>query len=148
MKKYRFTFDPWGLFLFLLIMLPNFIWFVLPAPNDILRGKSATPVLDSAASICQVLIAAALCGIVNRERGPLRLSPLIFSAGSCVLFYYAGWALYYMAFTGPAVISLLTLPPCLALMFFAIDRRNLPAVFLIACFTLCHLIYAVVNFIL
>ena len=27
LKQYRFGFDPWGLLLFLLVMLPNFIWF-------------------------------------------------------------------------------------------------------------------------
>lgn len=148
MKKYRLGFDPWGLLLFLLIMLPNLIWFAVPAPNDILRGESATPVLDSAASVCQVLMVAALCGSVSGKRGPLHPSPLIFSAVCCVLLYYAGWALYYMALAGPPVIGLLTLPPCLAFMFFPMDRRNFPAVFLTICFAICHLICAAVNFIL
>ncbi|MDY6327685.1 MAG: hypothetical protein SPL47_10310 [Bacteroidales bacterium] len=26
LQNYRFGFDPWGLILFLLVMLPNFIW--------------------------------------------------------------------------------------------------------------------------
>lgn len=33
--KYRFGFDFWGLILFLLVMVPNFIWFAVPAPNDV-----------------------------------------------------------------------------------------------------------------
>lgn len=28
-SRYRFGFDFWGLLLFLLVMLPNFIWFTL-----------------------------------------------------------------------------------------------------------------------
>ena len=93
-------------------------------------------------------MAAALCLLVNRERGPLRLTPLIFAAGGCVLLYYAGWAWYYMAFTGPPVIVLLTLPPCLAFAFFTIDRRNFVAVLAVSAFTLCHLTSAAVHFIL
>jgi hypothetical protein len=27
LNQYRFGLDPWGLILFLLVMLPNFIWF-------------------------------------------------------------------------------------------------------------------------
>ncbi len=36
-KEYKLGFDRYGLLLFLLIMLPNFIWFAVPAPNDALR---------------------------------------------------------------------------------------------------------------
>lgn len=41
-KKYRIGFDIWGLIIFIIIMVPNFIWFVVPAPNDIFRGESIT----------------------------------------------------------------------------------------------------------
>ena len=71
MKKYRFGFEPWGLLLFLVVMLPNLIWFAVPAPNDILREGPAGGFVDSAASVFQILMAAALCLLVNRERGPL-----------------------------------------------------------------------------
>lgn len=54
-SHYRFGFDPWGLLLFLLVMLPNFIWFAVPAPNDILRTDSVTPVVDAVGSVFQVL---------------------------------------------------------------------------------------------
>jgi hypothetical protein len=46
LKPYRFGFDIWGLLLFLLVMLPNFIWFAVPAPNDVLRAESVTPITD------------------------------------------------------------------------------------------------------
>ena len=54
LNQYRFGFDPWGLLLFLLVMLPNFIWFAVPAPNDILRADSVTPVVDAIGSVFQV----------------------------------------------------------------------------------------------
>ncbi len=148
MKKYKFAFDPWGLLLFLLIMLPNFFWFAVPAANDVLRRESVTPVLDAAASVCQVLFAAALCAVVNKERERLRLTPLIWASLFCGGLYAAGWAFYYAGSAGPPVIALLTLPPCLCFLFFALDRKNGIAAIPIAVFTICHVIYGVINFII
>ena len=37
MKKYRFGFDPAGLTIFLLIMLPNIIWFALACGFTVCR---------------------------------------------------------------------------------------------------------------
>jgi hypothetical protein len=38
MKNIKFNI--YGLLLFIFIMIPNFIWFVVKAPNDILRSES------------------------------------------------------------------------------------------------------------
>ena len=47
LQKYKLSFDIWGLLLFLIIMIPNFIWFAVPAPNDILRANSITETVDT-----------------------------------------------------------------------------------------------------
>ena len=47
-----------------------------------------------------------------------------------------------------AVILGLTVFPCLAFMLFAVDRKNMIAVVPISIFSICHLIYGVVNFII
>ncbi len=147
LKQYRFGFDPWGLLLFLLVMLPNFIWFAVPAPNDILRADSVTPVVDAIGSAFQVLTVACLCLVIHKSSSKLRFSPLIITAIVCVAIYYIGWALYYTANVSPIVILLLTLPPCLAFLLFAIDRKNLPAILFATVFTVCHLTFSVVNFV-
>lgn len=41
-KNFKLGFDIGGLLLFGVIMIPNFIWFIVPAPNDILRTESVT----------------------------------------------------------------------------------------------------------
>ena len=72
-KNYRLGFDLWGLGLFLLIMIPNFLWFAFPAPNDVLRGESITPLADSLAQLFQVIMAAALCTLGNvTQDSPMR----------------------------------------------------------------------------
>ena len=65
LKNYKLCFDLRGLALFLVIMLPNFVWFALPAPNDVLRCASVTPTVDFAAQVFQITIVAALCAVVN-----------------------------------------------------------------------------------
>ena len=52
-KKYKFGFDFWGLLIFLVIMIPNFIWFVVPAPDDVLRLDSVTPIIDKIGRIIE-----------------------------------------------------------------------------------------------
>ena len=146
--RYRFGFDVWGLLLFLLVMLPNFIWFAVPAPNDVLRADSVTPVVDVIASICQVLTVACLCFLINEERSRLRFSPLVIAAVVCVSVYYLGWALYYSGIANSWIILLLTIPPCLSFILFAADRKNLPAVLFAMVFAVCHCIFGVANFII
>lgn len=147
LKPYRFGFDIWGLLLFLLVMLPNFIWFAVLAPNDELRAESVTPLADTIASVCQVLMIACLCFVINGRRSKLRFSPLVIATIACIVVYYAGWLLYYNGVATPWVILLLTLPPCLAFIFFTIDRKNLPAILFATIFAVCHLIFADVNYI-
>lgn len=148
LKKYKLSFDIWGLLLFLIIMIPNFIWFSVPAPNDVLRANSVTKVVDTIASICQVLMVIALCIFVNRSSCKFRITPLMIVVIICVLLYFASWIGYYLGIVNAVIILGLTVPPCLAFMFFAIDRRNMIAVVPISIFLFCHLIYGIVNFII
>ena len=148
LQQYRFGFDFWGLLLFLLVMLPNFIWFAVPAPNDVLRTESVTPVVDVMASICQVLTVACLCFLINEKRDKLRFSPLVIAAAVCVAVYYLGWVLYYSGIANSWIILLMTLPPCLAFILFAADRKNLPAVLFASVFAVGHAMFALVNFLL
>lgn len=148
MKNYKLGFDVWGLLLFLIIMLPNFVWFAVPAPNDVLRADSVTEAFDIIASICQVLLVAALCIIINKNSKKISISPLIISTIICCLLYFACWIFYYIGITNAIVILGLTVPPCLAFLFFSLDRKNMLAVIPISIFTVCHLIYGIVNFII
>ena len=130
-----------------MVMLPNFIWFAVPAPNDVLRTESATPIIDAIASVCQVLTVACLCFVINKERGKLRFSLLVIATMVCVIVYYIGWLLYYTGIVNVWVILLLTISPCMAFILFAADRKNLPAVVFATAFAVCHLIFAIVNYI-
>ena len=147
-KCYRFGFDPWGLGLFLLIMLPNLAWFALPAPNDILRAESAAPLLDGLGQCLQIIMVAALCLLVNVSRDrPIKRG---FAAGAalCATLYFAGWAGYYAGTASAGVILTLCLAPCGAFLLFSLARGNAPALLAAAGFTLCHLGSTIITFIL
>ena len=143
MKQYKFGLDSPSFVLFLLIMLPHFIWFAIPAPNDVLRTASSSAVLDILSSICQVLMVAALCLLVNRERERLRPTPLVVSAGACCLLYFVSWAVYYAGIVNAPVILGLTLLPCGAFLLFAVDRRNMIAAVFASLFTLLHFVHGI-----
>ncbi len=108
LKEYKLSFNIYGLLLFLIIMIPNFIWFAVPAPNDVLRADSVTGGIDTIASVCQVL--------------------MIIAVMICCLLYFASWVGYYAGIVNMGVILGLTVSPCLAFLFFAIDRKNMIAV--------------------
>lgn len=149
LKKYRIGFEIWGLVLFFLIMLPNFVWFVVPAPNDILRNKSITSELDMIASICQILMVLAICVIVNRDSKKLKIkNPSIILVILCCIFYFITWALYYYGMVNTVIILSLCIFPCLAFLLYEMDRKNGIAVIPTIIFTICHITYGIVNFIL
>ncbi len=143
-KKYKIGFDIWGLLLFLIIMIPNIIWFAVPAPNDILRVNSITKAVDTVGSVCQVLMIILLCILIHKERNKTKL-PLITAVVISCLLYFVSWVFYYLGITNVFVILGLTIPPCLAFLFFAIARKNMIAIIPISVFAICHLIYATEN---
>lgn len=148
LKKYKLSFEIWGLLLFLIIMTPNFIWFAIPAPNDVLRGKSITETIDTVAAVCQILMIAALCIFKNKKCGRRCATNFIIIVVICCLLYFFCWIVYYNGIVNAIVILGLTVSPCFAFLFFAMDRKNGIAFILISIFTICHLIYGVANFII
>lgn len=148
LRNYKLGFDPWGLALFLVIMLPNFIWFALPAPNDVLRGESITPLVDAIAQVFQILMTAALCAVVNVTRDKPMRRRYLAGAVTCAALYFAGWASYYTGIVNPAVILTLCLAPCGTFLSFALGRKNIAALVSAGGFAVCHMIFAVVNFLI
>ena len=147
-KNYRFGFDIWGLLLFLAIMCPNFIWFAVPAPNDILRSESVTQTVDMAAQISQVIMVASLCVLINiSHRKPMNRKFSVAVAMFCAL-YFLGWIFYYTGAVNGVVILDLCAAPCMAFLLFSGARKNMVALVFAGIFMVCHLIYGMVNYIL
>ena len=146
-RKYKIGFDILGLLLFLIIMIPNFIWFAVPTSNDILRNESITPVIDMFASIFQVIMVIALCIIKNKHcQKPMKkiwFKLIIVS----IIIYFAGWIVYYIGIVNALVILDLCIAPCVAFMLLSIARKNIFAFILSIMFMICHALYGIINFI-
>lgn len=142
-KKYRPRFEPWAFALFVLIMLPNIIWFAqLGEPLAVLLAQDLMPAVDAIASVARVLMIACLCFLKNTDAPPIRPRALTCACALCVLAYYAMWRLYSWN-AGPCFNSVsiewgLCIFPCAAFILFSLDRKNLPALAFALVFTVCH----------
>ncbi len=148
LKKYTMGFEGWAVALFAAIMLPNILWAYIPAPNDVLRAESITPVTDGIGSFYQVLMVFCLVCIRRTDHRPTTLNRLLLGCIGCVLLYWAAWGCYYAGITYPAILLCMTLVPCAAFILFAQERRNGIALVPAAVFTLCHLYFCIRNFLI
>ena len=146
-RKYKICFDILGLLLFLIIMIPNFIWFAVPTSNDLLRNKSITPVIDMIASIFQVIMVIALCIIKNKQFQKPMKKTLFKWIIIFIIIYFIGWVLYYTGIVNAVIILDLCIAPCLAFILFSIARKNIVALISSIIFMICHVLYGIINFI-
>ena len=143
---YRFGLDVPALCLFLIIMVPNFLWFAVPVPNDVLRSDSSVPLLGGIGTVAQVISIMALCFIRHQSVGRFRFVPLVWVVLVLCGAYYGCWGLYYAAVVHWSVLLGLAIFPCAALLCYAILRKNYPVLVPLAVFTICHVSETVVRF--
>ncbi|RCW76916.1 hypothetical protein [Saliterribacillus persicus] len=148
-KGYTFSFNRMALLIFFIIMIPNFYWFIVSAPNDILKSDSVTPIIDTIATITQILMIFGLAFIRNKKATIFRFnSNWIVMVLICCLAYYVAWIIYYQGIIQPVIILSLSLFPSLAFLFYAIDRKNWVVVMFAITYTILHLIYGIINYIM
>ncbi len=134
-------FNNYGLLLFILIMIPNFIWFVIKAPNDILREESVTPTMDLIASVFQVIMLICLC-FSNNKNNKIGISSVV-----SLILYFTCWILYYLGMTNNIIIIGLCLLPCLSFLVYEIKIKNWIAIIPTIVFAILHLLYGVINYV-
>lgn len=143
----RIGFDAGGLLLFLILMLPNFIWFAFPAPHDILRAESVTDALDATASVVQIMTVISLCLVMDRNQKRSIPKPFLYGIVLSCLLYFGGWIFYYRGTVSTPVLLDLSVAPCLALLLFAAARKNKIAFACAAVFMILHVLSTLINFI-
>ena len=144
MKLYRFGFDPWGLGLFVLIMLPNVLWMLLAGENDLLMQLSATPRLDALVSVCQVLTVAGMVFLCRRDTPPVKPLWLLV----WLFAYLLMWVLYGVGLAHPVVLMGLAVFPCAAIVIFLLQRRNFLTLIPAVLFAAGHIVSSLIRFVL
>lgn len=147
LKNYKLGIDIKGILLFLIIMIPNIIWFLVPAAIDPLRNESITPSVDAVAQVFQILMVAALAVIKNREGSNNLKGKAGFTILLLLVFYYVGWILYYAGIVNAMIHLDLCIAPCMAFIIFSYWRKNAVALLSAVGFTICHIIFVCMNFI-
>lgn len=137
--NYKIGFDLWGFILFAVLMIPNIVYWCLPAFNDL--GGNA--LLDFIALFFEVPSIVFL--IVMKRKHPERrhlFDSLYIMTAAMVLFYYVAWIVYFCGFNQLNVILFLTVCPCAALLLYELERKNLLALFPTAVFSVLHIVSA------
>jgi len=129
-------------------MIPNLIWFLVPAPNDILRNESKTPGLDLVSIIFQVIMVVSLILIKNKNQNKLAFSRYLIFGLVFLILYYVSWTCYYVNIVSHQIILGLTISPCLVFIICCLERKNYLAMFPTIIFSICHIVYALINFII
>lgn len=146
-KNYKFGIDIKGILLFLIIMIPNIIWFLVPAPIDPLRNESITPSVDVVAQVFQILMVAALAIIRNHE-GLIKFNKIErVTMLLLIVLYFMGWVFYYTGIVNAIIHLDLCIAPCMAFIAFSYWRKNAVALLSAVGFTVCHVIFVCMNFI-
>lgn len=149
MGSYKFGFDYRVLILFAVIMIPNIIWFIIPAPNDVLRIESVIPTIDMIASISQVTMLIILIFVLNRNFKEFEFkNPLVLLCTIVTALYLLSWVLYYLGISTNVVILVMMILPCLAFIFYGIYVQNYISLIPSSIFLVSHFIFGLVNFVL
>lgn len=142
-EKFKWGFDFWALVLFAVLMLPNIIYWCIPEFSD-LGGDG---VIDVFANILQVFGVGLLIFLVQKEQEDKKekkyfFDSLFMTVSLLVLLYYAAWMIYFFGTLNFGVILFLAGCPCIALVLFAIERKNYIALVPLAIFSILHIISA------
>lgn len=138
-KKYRIGIDLWALALFALVMIPNLVFFCVPALQE--RIYAQTNAIDIAASVFQAIFVILLVFVVRREQEKPNLSaPLVLISLVCLLVYYIAWIFVYCDYVNDAVQLFLAVLPCASFILFEIERRHWIALVPTALFSALHVV--------
>lgn len=142
---YSFGFSWKGLLAFLLVMVPNLFYFLLPNQNPSGSGISDHLILDRVEHASQAIFICLLLFLVKKQNSPM-VSPYTICIAIILLSYYALWISY---FAGSKSLTVLLGMAVLPVIYFAIAEiwlHNLPAIIPTAVFGITHIMITYMDF--
>jgi hypothetical protein len=105
-KDYGIGFSLKGLVAFMLVMVPNIIWMIVPPPNNPIAGNNApSPLLESVLVISQATMIALLIMLIPRgKRAGQGTNIFTGLASICLAGYYGSWIAYYAGIAHPWIL--------------------------------------------
>lgn len=134
-----FGFSWKGLLTFLLMMIPNLVYFLLPNPNVPGTGMSNHLILDILEHASQAIFLCLLLFLVSKQSSPL-VSPYTVCIAILLLAYYALWIFYFAGGNSlPPLLGMAVLPVAYFILA-EIWLHNLPALVPTAVFGAVHIL--------
>lgn len=139
--EYKLGFSWIGCLAFILPMIPNILWAVLPTvENGITDMKAPYPWIDQLMNICRIMMIICLILLIHKEgmiNGGLKSATLVVIG--CLVIYFIAWGIYFSGRASSLTILSLAAFPCMYFMGTAIILKNIPAFIFSAIFAICHI---------
>lgn len=147
MKNYRFGFSLKGFLAFMLVMIPNFIWMLVPPVNNELSENNGVFLLDMIQNISQVLMIALLIILVRKENKVQSRARLYIGLGAFMLVgYYVAWICYFLGFIYPWLLVSMAIMPVLYFIFIILWLQNYVAIIPSVIFGAVHIAITCLNY--
>lgn len=149
MKNYRFGFSLKGLIAFLLVMIPNVVWMIVPPMNNPIAENSASyPIFDIVVTVSQVTMIALLIALISEEsRNSKSIKKYFKLACFCLVGYYIGWIGYYMGVIYPWMIFSMSVLPSVYFISIELWLKNYIAIIPSIVFGITHIAITYSNYI-
>ncbi|MFC4322999.1 hypothetical protein [Litchfieldia salsa] len=147
MKKYRFGFSLNGFIVFLLAIVPNIIWVIVPPTNNPIAGNSASiPIFDIVVHVSQFIMILLLISVIRKEsKNKKYIRVYIGLASFCLAGYYALWISYYAGILSPWIYVGLAVLPSIYFISAELWLKNYVAIIPSVVFGLTHILITCSN---
>jgi len=134
-----------GLVVFLLPMLPNILFFILPDPNGSMAVTNNNFLLDIIENGSRVMFFALLIFGVSKNESPVLCGYTIFMA-IILLSYYGFWIAYFTIGTNFIMLMSMDVFPVIYFILAEIWLHNLLAIAPLTIFGIAHIIITYINY--
>ncbi len=113
MKKYKISFSPLGLILFMIPMIPNLYWAIVPPKAlELLDNEPVLPIFGVLQEVCRFLMIGLLIMVVNTNRQNTSHKKWFMVIGTlCMLAYFISWVVYYNSIITPYILMAMAVLP-------------------------------------
>lgn len=148
MRNYRFGFSLKGYTAFMLVMMPNIVWIIIPPAGDPIAGNSAPyPIFDVVANISRAIMIALLIILIPRGHKKKKSIKLYIGlAAFCLAGYYALWAGLYAGMGYPWMFIGMAVLPSIYFISAGLWLKNYIAIIPSLVFGITHIAITCSNF--
>ena len=141
MSKYRIGFSLTGFVAFLIPMLPNLIWMLLPGElNELLKGEETSPLLDLLENLTRFSFIILLILLIRKESRKTFYKRWIAGVGLLSLLgYLLLWMLVYQMGVTPLFLFGMALLPSIYFICVCVFQENNPAFIAAILFAAIHI---------